>query len=242
MSKIFTRMGDGSPAELTEAELMHDLEAGTEDAADRGNIPPLSNEELQHLFDVFSSPYTFVSVEPGKQVVLTYDGGPIKMIRTGVNVNRLQSLQIYEKLMGADTMELAHIDYSYKPVKPIVNWEQTLLEQALFLTIPPLFYDAMPNLGLYSQPDGPFPNPSELLPDGKIDEAKAFVADKFKVSVSDLTDPVIMGELRRDLQIGVIHPEPGDAKGIDAKFRISEILGIDINCVKRFKDKIQLST
>lgn len=186
MNKILTRMGDGSPIELTEAELMHDLEEGTEDAADRGNIPTISKEELQHLFDIFSSPYTFVSVEPGKQVVLTYDGGPIKMIRTGVNVNRLQSLQIYEKLMGADTMELAHIDYSYKPIKPIINWEQILLEQALFLTIPPLFYGAMPNLGLYSQPDGPFPNPSELLPDGKIDEARASQEMAAEEAVKDI--------------------------------------------------------
>lgn len=186
MNKILTRMGDGSPIELTEAELMHDLEEGTEDAADRGNIPTISKEELQHLFDIFSSPYTFVSVEPGKQVVLTYDGGPIKMMRTGVNVNRLQSLQIYEKLMGADTMELAHIDYSYKPIKPIINWEQILLEQALFLTIPPLFYGAMPNLGLYSQPDGPFPNPSELLPDGKIDEARASQEMAAEEAVKDI--------------------------------------------------------
>jgi len=38
MAKIFTRYGDGTPTELTEAELMQDLEAGTEDAADRGRF------------------------------------------------------------------------------------------------------------------------------------------------------------------------------------------------------------
>lgn len=35
----------------------------------------------------------------------------------------------------------------------------------------PLLYGAQPNMGLYFQPDGPFPNPSELLPLGKIEEA-----------------------------------------------------------------------
>ncbi len=71
----------------------------------------------------------------------------------------------------------------------------------------------------------------------KIDEAKQYVADRINVSVKDLTDPVIMAEVRQNLQIGVVHPLPGDAKGIDAKFRIAEILGIEINCVRCFKDK-----
>ena len=69
----------------------------------------------------------------------------------------------------------------------------------------------------------------------KIAEAKAYVAGKLKISVTELTDPVIMTEVRQDLQIGVMSPQPGDAKGIEAKFRIAEILGIDINCVNRFK-------
>lgn len=179
-------MGDGFPVELSESELMRDLEEGTEDAADRGNIPALSKEEVQHLFDIFSSPYRFVSVEPGNEVVLSYDGAPIKMMRTAVNVHRIQSLQIYEKLMGADTIELGHVDYSFKPVKPIVGMEQTVLEQTLMVTHVPLFYGAMPNLGLYSQPDGPFPNPSELLPQGKIAEARASYENAVEDAVKDI--------------------------------------------------------
>ena len=70
----------------------------------------------------------------------------------------------------------------------------------------------------------------------KIQPAKKYVADKLGVSVSDLTDPVIMTEVRDDLQIGVMTPLPGCAKGIEAKFRIAELLDIDIGCVKRFKD------
>jgi dimethylamine--corrinoid protein Co-methyltransferase len=72
----------------------------------------------------------------------------------------------------------------------------------------------------------------------RIQEAKQYVADRLRIAVSELIDPVIMGEVREDLQIGAVTPLPGCAKGIEAKFRIAEILGIDINCVQRFKDKI----
>ncbi len=71
----------------------------------------------------------------------------------------------------------------------------------------------------------------------KIDEAKRYVADRLKVSVSDLTDPVIMTEVREDLEIGSATPMPGCAKGIEAKLRIAEVLDIEINCVRRLKHK-----
>jgi len=69
----------------------------------------------------------------------------------------------------------------------------------------------------------------------KIDAAKAHVADKLDVSVTDLSDPVIMLEVREDLDLGSLSPLPGCAKGIDAKAKIAEVLDIDINCVKRLK-------
>jgi dimethylamine--corrinoid protein Co-methyltransferase len=71
----------------------------------------------------------------------------------------------------------------------------------------------------------------------KIDEAKAYVADKLSISVSDLTDPVIMTEIRQDLEIGSMYPLPGCAKGLEAKIRIAEVLGLDINCIRRLKNK-----
>ncbi len=71
----------------------------------------------------------------------------------------------------------------------------------------------------------------------KIDEAKAYVADKLRISVSDLTDPVIMTEIREDLEIGTMYPLPGCAKGLEAKIRIAELLGIEINCIRRLKSK-----
>jgi dimethylamine--corrinoid protein Co-methyltransferase len=74
----------------------------------------------------------------------------------------------------------------------------------------------------------------------KIDEAKAYVAGKLGVTVLELTDPVIMNEVRTDLGIGVITPLPGMAKGIEAKFNMAKVLDIDINCVKRFKERVSL--
>ncbi len=74
----------------------------------------------------------------------------------------------------------------------------------------------------------------------KINEAKAYVAGKLGVTVLELTDPVIMNEVRTDLGLGVITPLPGLAKGIEAKFNMARVLDIDINCVNRFKERVSL--
>jgi dimethylamine--corrinoid protein Co-methyltransferase len=55
----------------------------------------------------------------------------------------------------------------------------------------------------------------------RIDEAKAYVASKLKIGVMDLTDPVIMTELRQELGLGTV-TLPGGVKGIEAKFRMAE--------------------
>ena len=67
----------------------------------------------------------------------------------------------------------------------------------------------------------------------KIEEAKKYVADRLKVVVSDLTDPVIMTEVREDLELGSATPLPGCAKGIEAKLRIAEVLGIFLSIFRQ---------
>lgn len=74
----------------------------------------------------------------------------------------------------------------------------------------------------------------------RIDEAKEYVANKLSVSVSELTDPIIMNEVRTDLGIGVVTPLPGVPKGIEAKFNMAKVLDIEINCVNRFKQRVKL--
>ena len=186
MGKIKTRMGDGFRIEMTEAEVREDIEVGTKDAAERAGVSPLSDDELKYLYELFECPYRVVGVEEGKEVVLSYDSSNTKIKRAQITVSKIQSLQVLERALGADTLELAHIDYSYKAVKPIVPFEIPIMEQALLLTIPPLFYGAMPNLGLYSQPDGPCPNPADLLPQGKIAEAQASYEEAVEYAVSDM--------------------------------------------------------
>ena len=76
----------------------------------------------------------------------------------------------------------------------------------------------------------------------KIHEAKAYVADKLGVDVIALTDEEIMRQVREDLDIGIITSVSGSAKGIAAKWKIAELLDIDINSVSHFKDKVGLET
>ncbi|CEO88978.1 Dimethylamine methyltransferase MtbB3 (fragment) [Syntrophaceticus schinkii] len=186
MEKVFTRMGDGSAVWLSKEEVRHELEEGANDAADRGKIPSLTQEELDNLFDICTRPEKIVSVDRGNEVIVTFDAGTLKMVRIGVPVHRSQSIHIHERALGSDTMELAHIDYSYKAIKPIVHEEMYDMEQAQLATIIPLFYGAMPNVGLYTQPDGPVPNWSELLPLGKIAEAQAAQEDAVTHAEKDM--------------------------------------------------------
>ena len=72
----------------------------------------------------------------------------------------------------------------------------------------------------------------------RIREAKAYVAQKLSVSVQDLADPVRMAEVRDDLDLGLVRSLPHRVKGMDAKFRIAERLGIGINCVNRFRNRV----
>ncbi len=186
MAKIFSRMGDGWATELSEAQLMKDIEDGTRDASERAKIAPLSDDDKKRLFEICKNTLKMAGVEKGNEVVLSYDGGTNKIGRLGINTGRLQALQIYERCFGADTTELSQVDYSYKAVKPVIHEDMPLMEQAQLLMVVPVFYGAMPNLGLYTQPDGPVPNPAELLPKGKIKEAREAYEQAIEHAVRDM--------------------------------------------------------
>jgi dimethylamine--corrinoid protein Co-methyltransferase len=186
MEKFVTRMGDGGKIEMTEAEILSDLEQGSEDASDMARISPLSGDEIDYLLDLFKRRDRVVGVEQGKECCLTYDSMTTKIKRAHISVSKIQHLQLFERALGADTLELAHVDYSYKQVKHIVVFEKPVMEQAVLITIPPIFYGAMPNMGLYSMPDGPCPNPGDLLPMGKFDEARESYARAIELSIKDM--------------------------------------------------------
>lgn len=72
----------------------------------------------------------------------------------------------------------------------------------------------------------------------RIGEAKKYVADKLRVSVKELSDEVIMNEVREDLNIGRVISHHGKARGIQAQMNIGKVLGLGINSVKKFLEKI----
>ncbi len=72
----------------------------------------------------------------------------------------------------------------------------------------------------------------------KLSEAKHYVAGKLGVEVMDLTNEELMREIREDLGIGVITSIAGGPKGMRAKLKIAELLGIKINSVELFKSQL----
>jgi dimethylamine--corrinoid protein Co-methyltransferase len=164
---VRTRLGDGSLVEMTPGEIREDLLAGTELGARRAKAPPLSEGEIDHLQDIFASEAKFSAVEMGDEVCLSFDGSG--NLDLGDRVGELYS---YQSHRGADMLELFAIDYSYKAIKTILSYEAQLMKNAQLNLIAPVQYGAMPDLGRYSMPDGPIPNWSELLPLGRIDEAR----------------------------------------------------------------------
>lgn len=185
--EIFTRYGDGYAAYLTKDEVKKDIERGVEDAASRGKIDPLSEAEKNYLYDIITMPQKMASVEPGKEVVLSSDEGTLKAsVRCGVSIDRTTACAVEERILCMDSVELAHIDYSFKPIKPIIFDEQVAMRHAQLNTIVPVFYGAMPNLGLYTKPDGPVGNWAELLPAGKIKEAKEAQEEAVQHAVKDI--------------------------------------------------------
>ncbi len=183
---IVTRMGDGSFITMSEEEVKADIQVGVEDAVKRGKIEPLTADEIDYLADICCRPQKFVSVQQGNELILTYDSGTLKITRLGIPIGMPQIMQIYERAFAADTLELAYVHYSFKPIKMIVPEEQYAVAETSLVTTAPLFYGAMPNLPLYTQPDGPCPNAAELLPAGKIAEARAAQEEAVEYAVKDM--------------------------------------------------------
>ena len=181
MERIPTRMGDGSLVRMTRDEIEGEIRAGTEAGAKRAKVEPLRDHEVAHLVDIFASPARFSAVDIGGEVILTSDG-----VGSQDAGSRVNDLQTYEQTVCTDTVELYHHDYSFKPIKPVLPFEQETMRQAQFLLTIPCAYGAMPDLGRYTAPDGPVPNWSQLLPLGKIDEARAAQEEAVEYAVEDI--------------------------------------------------------
>lgn len=210
--------------ELEEAEIKEELIAGTQDAASRGKTEPLCADELEKLLEICTRPGKMVGVEKGNEVIMTGDSPSIGSVPRGFSVNRLQMLQTYERVCGMDTAESGFIDYSYKAVKTVATEERSWVEQASHLLTIPLFYGAMPDLGRYSSPDGPVPNWAELLPKGKIAEARQAQEEAAELCIKDMV--YVASEMYEGGAEGIDFDTTGAAGDADfyAALRAVEIL------------------
>ena len=113
MQEILTRMGDGQKITMSPSHVKEDLATGTQDAADRGRIPPLSQSELDHLFEIVADRNRAVAVEPGQEIVLTDDMSCVRHIGdegaaggVGIPMSRMQAILIHERAYAQDSAVL----------------------------------------------------------------------------------------------------------------------------------------
>jgi dimethylamine--corrinoid protein Co-methyltransferase len=185
--KYFTRMGDGSGVYMTAEEIRDDMKAGMQDAASRGKIPELTEEELAHLFEIITMEGNVVGVKRGMEVVSTSDSGCFKLnYQAHIPMDRTTAVLVNERVLGLDSVDIGNIDYSFKTVKSILHDEAKIMEIAQSQAVIPVLYGGMPDLGRYTKPDGPVDNWSELLPMGKIKEALAAQEEAVEHAVKDL--------------------------------------------------------
>jgi dimethylamine--corrinoid protein Co-methyltransferase len=232
--EVLTRMGDGERVWMTPSEIKEDIQAGSADAARRAGIAELTAAEQQQLYAIIADPSRIVSVQPGEEVIVTDDGCSMSFYSgqdgggVGAPLSRMQAVLTYERACGADTMSLGHSDYSFKPVKPIINMEANDYYNISQVSTAPFFYGAQPNLGLYFQPDGPCPNAAELMPLGKIDEARAAQEQAADYLTDDL---VFVGKKLAEVGLeGLNFDTCGSAGDADflAALRAVEILKEDV--------------
>lgn len=178
---IVTRLGDGSRIEMTPGEIRADIESGVAAGVKRAKVEPLSADEVDRLVEIFTTSGRFACVEPGEEVIMSSDG-TCGLPRPAA----AEQLLIYQDAFGSDTLELGSSDYSYKAVKTIASEVAQAMKMIQLELVTPAQYGAMPDLGRYSKPDGPFPNWSELLPQGKVDEARAAQEEAIEASIDDI--------------------------------------------------------
>lgn len=177
MREIITSRGDGIRIRLSADELRKDIMAGTEAAAKKGKIDPLTEGDINHLADIFSQPGRTVSVAPGSEVVVTDDGAGLMpswgrpSAGHAIPISDHQALLMYERVYCGDTVGLGFPDYSYKPVKSAIGYARSHYKAISMLTTLPLIYGSQPNMGMYYHPAGPVESPSDHFT--RFDFAKA---------------------------------------------------------------------
>jgi dimethylamine--corrinoid protein Co-methyltransferase len=194
MREITTSSGDGVRITLSEEELHKDIVAGSMDAAKKGKIDPLSEGEIHHLAEIFHMPGRTVSVEPGKEVVVSDDGAGLMpswgrpSAGHAIPISDHQSILMYERVYCGDTCGLGFPDYSYKPVKSAIGYARSHYKTISMLTTIPLVYGSQPNMGMYYNPTGPVESPSDYFSKYEFDKAWALQEEAAERMRSDIFD------------------------------------------------------
>jgi dimethylamine--corrinoid protein Co-methyltransferase len=151
-------MGDGERIELDKEKLRQELLDGTRDAAEKGKIPELAGPELEQLFEIIAEPGRIVSVPPGEELIVTDDG-------------------VAENLHASEADGGAGIPMD--PLSCILTYERGVAADTASTGNEDYSFK-------YFQPDGPFPNPAELMPLGEIDAARKAQEDAAEALKEDM--------------------------------------------------------
>ena len=73
----------------------------------------------------------------------------------------------------------------------------------------------------------------------KIDTAKAYVADRLNLKVSDLTDETVMNQVRAEKGISSVIPDHVEYTGIAAKTKVARLLDIKIHSVDLYEQHLK---
>lgn len=193
-TKYYTRMGDGRRVEMTKEELKKEIEDGANNGATKGKVPGLTEDELDHLLEIFLSQERVVSVRPEDLIVMSTDVAPDTILMNyseyggvGVPTDTVTANMIAERVTGLDCVQNAFRGGNAKGTNVSAIQIQQEIEALLMNSINPLFYVCMPNFGAYYKPDGPFDNCGDLMAAGKIEEARKTYEAIIPSSVRDLT-------------------------------------------------------
>lgn len=183
MEAILTRMGDGQRVTMSASQVKEELLAGTKNAADTGRVPPLTSSDLDQLYEIVADRNRAVAVERGREVVFTDDLSCVRHYGdegaaggVGIPMDRLQSILVHERSYAQDSA-VFQVPYgsggNIQRVKEKITIDMQAHETVSLLATIPLFYTLAPSVLWYYRPSGPYENPADLLPQGKIRETRA---------------------------------------------------------------------
>jgi dimethylamine--corrinoid protein Co-methyltransferase len=182
MEEILTRLGDGQRITMSPSEVKEDLLAGTKHAAAAGRVPELTSSDIKQLFEIIADRNRVVTVERGREIVFTDDLSCVRHTGdegaaggVGLPINRLQAILVHERSYAQDSA-VFQVPYgsggNIQRVKEKITIDMQAHETVSMLATIPMFYTLAPSVLWYYRPSGPYENPADLLPQGKIRESR----------------------------------------------------------------------